>query len=50
MAQSVTQVIMGLQMFDIRTGTLSALPDTDKTGMDTVIKQLQAGLVMAPPR
>ena len=31
-AQS-TQVIMGLQMFDARTGTLSTLPDIDKTGM-----------------
>jgi hypothetical protein len=28
-----TQVIMGSQMFDARTGTLTPLPDTDKTGM-----------------
>ncbi len=47
---SQTQVIMSLQMFDIRTATLSSLPDTDRTGMDTVIKQMQAGLVMAPPQ
>ena len=44
----VTQVIMSLQMFDTRTGVLSALPDIDRTGMDTISKQLQAGLVMAP--
>jgi hypothetical protein len=40
---------MGMQMFDIRTGTLSALSEIDKSGMDTIIKQLQAGLVIAPP-
>ncbi len=28
-----TQVIMGLQMFDARTGVLQALPDPDKMGM-----------------
>ncbi len=28
-----TQVVMGQQQFDIRTGVLSALPDIDKTGM-----------------
>jgi hypothetical protein len=44
----VTQVIMTLQMFDIRTGTLSPLPNTDKTGMDGIIKQLQAGLFLVP--
>jgi hypothetical protein len=42
---SASQVIMGLQMFDIRTGTLSALPDTDKTGIDILMKAMQAGLV-----
>jgi hypothetical protein len=31
-AQS-TQVIMGQQMFDARTGTLKPLPNVDKTGM-----------------
>jgi hypothetical protein len=44
----VTQVIMSMQMFDIRTGTLSQLPDSDKTGMDGIIKQLQTGLVVVP--
>ena len=32
----VTQVIMGLQEFDARTGVLTPLPDTDKTGMDAL--------------
>lgn len=45
----LTQVINAMQMFDIRTGTLSSLPDTDKTGIDTIIKQMQAGLFMARP-
>ena len=31
---SLTQVIMGLQQFDARTGVLSALPDPDKTAME----------------
>jgi hypothetical protein len=44
----LTQVINAMQMFDIRTGTLSSLPDTDKTGIDTIVKQMQAGLFMAP--
>jgi hypothetical protein len=30
---TLTQVIMSLQMFNARTGTLSPLPNTDKTGM-----------------
>jgi hypothetical protein len=45
----VTQAIMSMQMFDIRTGTLSPLPDPDRTGLDTVIKELQAGFFMEPP-
>jgi hypothetical protein len=36
------QVIMGLQMFDMRTGVLSALPDVDKTSM----LHTRVGLVM----
>jgi hypothetical protein len=44
----VTQVIMSMQMFDIRTGILSPLPDIDKTGMDGIIKELQAGLMVVP--
>ena len=34
----VTQVIMGLQQFDARTGTLTPLPDTDKTGLDHLVQ------------
>ena len=44
----VTQVIMSMQMFDIRTATLSPLPDSDKTSMDILIKDLQAGLMVVP--
>jgi hypothetical protein len=44
----VTQVIMGLQMFDARTGVLSPLPNTDRTGMGTIVTQLRAGLVPVP--
>ena len=44
----VTQVIMSMQMFDIRTGTLSPLPDSDKAGMDILVKELQAGLMVVP--
>src|ERR1035441_5183761 len=36
----VTQVIMGLQQFDARTGVLMQLPDSDKTGMGRLVKQL----------
>ena len=43
-----TQVIMGLQMFDARTGTLSPLPDTDKTGLGGIVNQLLAGLIPPP--
>jgi hypothetical protein len=39
----MTQLIMGLQMFDARTGTLSPLPNTDKTGMI-----IQPVLTLAP--
>ena len=45
----LTQVIMGLQMFDARTGTLSPLPDTDKTGLGGIVNQLLAGLAPVPP-
>lgn len=45
---SVTQVVMTLQMFDIRTGTLSPLPDTDKSGIDGNIRALEAGLFIVP--
>lgn len=45
---NVTQVIMSMQMFDIRTGILSPLPDIDKTGMDGIIRELQAGLFLVP--
>jgi hypothetical protein len=39
-----TQVVMGEQMFDARTGVLSALPNPDKNGMTSVLK---AGLLPA---
>jgi hypothetical protein len=39
---------MGLQMFDARTGTLSPLPDTDKTGLGGIVNQLLAGLIPPP--
>jgi len=45
---NVTQVIMSMQMFDIRTGILSPLPDIDKTTMDGIIRELQAGLFLVP--
>ena len=45
---NVTQVIMSMQMFDIRTGILSPLPDIDKTSMDGIIRELQAGLFLVP--
>jgi hypothetical protein len=41
---TLTQVVMGLQMFDARTGTLSPLPDPDKTGMGRLMYQLHSGL------
>jgi hypothetical protein len=44
----VTQVIMGLQMFDARTGTLSTLPNTEKNGMTGAVNQLRVGLTAAP--
>jgi len=36
----VTQVIMGLQQFDARTGVLTQLSDLDKRGMGVLVKQL----------
>ena len=44
----MTQVIMGSQQFDARTGVLSPLPDLDKTGMGRLSRQLFAGLTPAP--
>ena len=34
----VTQVVMGLQEFDARTGTMTPLPNPDKTGMEESVK------------
>jgi hypothetical protein len=45
----VTQTVMTMQMFDIRTGTLSPLPDPDRTGMDSLVREMQAGLFVQPP-
>lgn len=42
-----TQVIMGMQQFDVRTGVLSALPNSDQTGLGDVVNQLQVGLAPA---
>jgi hypothetical protein len=44
----VTQVVMGSQQFDARTGVLTPLPDLDKSGMGRLTKQLFAGLSEAP--
>jgi hypothetical protein len=44
-----TQVIMSMQSFDIRTGTLSTLSDADKSTVDAIMKQMQAGLFIGPP-
>jgi hypothetical protein len=38
---TLTQVVMGLQMFDARTGVLSPLSDPDKTGMREVTYSLR---------
>jgi hypothetical protein len=38
------QDINGLQMYDARTGTLTTLPNADKTGMEATSNQMQAGL------
>ena len=35
-----TQVIMGHQEFDVRTGVLQALPDIDKTAMIRILRQM----------
>ena len=35
---TLTQVIMGLQMFDARTGTLTPLPDIDKRGLSSQVQ------------
>lgn len=43
-----TQIINGLQQFDARTGILSPLPNTDKTGLATLLNQMLAGLAPAP--
>jgi hypothetical protein len=44
----LTQLIMGLQMFDARTGTLSALPDSDKTGMGVPV-MIRTGVIPVTP-
>jgi hypothetical protein len=44
----VTQVVMGQQMFDSRTGVLSPLPNSDREGLRGVMNLLRAGLVAAP--
>jgi hypothetical protein len=44
---TLTQVVMGLQMFDARTGTLSPLPEPDRTGMGGLRSQLLQGMFMS---
>src|ERR1017187_2575519 len=44
----VTQVIMGLQQFDARTGVLSPLSEVDRTGMSRLSRQLPVPIPRAP--
>ena len=44
----VTQVVMGLQMFDARTGVLSTLPNTDQDGIRGWINVMRTGFITAP--
>jgi hypothetical protein len=44
----LTQVIMGGQMFDARTGTLTQLPDSDKADLDNLVTVLPAGFTTGP--
>jgi len=44
-----TQVIMGLQQFDVRTGVLQALPDVDKTGMTKLLSQIRMVSMQSMP-
>jgi hypothetical protein len=39
-----TQVIMGLQEFDAPKNTLRPLPDPDKSGMQRLVPQMNAGI------
>jgi hypothetical protein len=39
-----TQVIMGMQQFDVRTGVLSALPSADQSSLNDFVNQVRAGL------
>jgi hypothetical protein len=43
----VTQVVMGMQQFDVRTGVLSALPSSDQSSLMDIVNQLRAGLAQA---
>jgi hypothetical protein len=44
----LTQVIMGGQMFDARTGTLTQLPDSDKSDLDNLVTVLPVGFTTGP--
>lgn len=44
----LTQVIMGGQMFDARTGTLTQLSDTDKTELDNLVSVVPVGFTTGP--
>ncbi len=44
----MTQVVMSNQQFDLRTGTLTPLPDRDKADMERLVKQIGGGYVSPP--
>jgi hypothetical protein len=45
---SKTQVVMGEQMFNMRTGVLQALPNMDRTGMLAVVRQIPRAVTPVP--
>jgi FecR protein len=47
--QPASQVVMGDQMFDLRTGVLQPLPDSDKTDMLRTVVQVRTILAAATP-
>jgi len=47
--KEASQVIMGDQMFDIRTGVLQALPNLDRTAMIETVAALHRILAAAAP-
>jgi hypothetical protein len=45
---SKTQVVMGEQMFNMRTGVLQQLPNMDRTGMIEVVRQVPRAVMPVP--